>query len=261
MCEEKRKSDKLPGKSSDRKIVQQVAGQLPVGYAELLESLKKRIRESRIKAALSVNRELVLLYWHIGQEILRRQREGGWGAKVIDRLAQDLRREFPEMKGFSARNLLFMRGFAEAYPDEEMVKQLVSQIPWGHIIRLLQKVKDPAERTWYIQQTIEYGWSRAVLVHQIESDLYHRHGKAVTNFERALPPPQSDLARELVKDPYNLEFLDIAGEASERELERSLLDHLRDFLLELGKGFAFVGNQYHLEVGQALLIKRFLAFV
>ena len=249
MSERKRKSAKLPEKSNDGKIVQQVAGQLPVDYAELLEGLKKRIREARVKASLSVNRELVRLYWEIGQEILRRQREGGWGAKVIDRLAQDLRREFPEMKGLSRSNLFYMRAFAEAYPNEQFVQQLAGLLPWWHNVIIFTRVKDPAAREWYIRACIEHGWSRAVLVHQIESDLYGRQGRALTNFDQALPAPQSDLARELVKDPYNLEFLDIAGEVSERELERSLLDHLKDFLLELGKGFAFVGNQYHLEVG------------
>ena len=234
--------------ADERRKVQEPLAQLPAGYAELLEDLKARIRSAQVKAALSVNRELVLLYWQIGREILQRQQQEGWGAKVIERLAQDLQREFPEMKGFSTRNLLFMRGFAEAYPDEAIVKQLVSQIPWGHLIRLLQKVKDLAERTWYIQQTIEHGWSRNVLVHQIESGLYERQGKAITNFERTLPAPQSDLARSLIKDPYVFDFLTLGPQAQERDLERSLLEHLRDFLLELGRGFAFVGSQYRLEV-------------
>ena len=232
-----------------RRKVQQAAAQLPPGYAELLEDLKARIRKAQIKAALSANRELVLLYWQIGREILKRQREEGWGAKVIDRLAQDLRREFPEMKGLSPRNLKYMRAFAEAYPDERFVQQFVAQIPWGHNCVLLDKVKDPTERVWYIQQTIEHGWSRNVLVHQIESGLYHRQGKAITNFERTLPAPQSDLARSLIKDPYVFDFLSLGPEAQERELERALLEHLRDFLLELGMGFAFVGSQYRLEVG------------
>jgi predicted nuclease of restriction endonuclease-like (RecB) superfamily len=228
---------------------QQPAAQLPAGYAELLESLKARIREAQVRAALSVNRELVLLYWHIGREILQRQEREGWGAKVIDRLALDLRREFPEMKGFSPRNLKYMRAFAEAWPDEQIVQQAAAQIPWFHNVVLLEKVKDPAARLWYAQQTIEHGWSRNVLVHQIESKLYQRQGKAITNFERTLPAPQSDLARSLIKDPYVFDFLSLGPGAQERDLERALLNHVRDFLLELGKGFAFVGSQYRLDVG------------
>jgi predicted nuclease of restriction endonuclease-like (RecB) superfamily len=228
---------------------QQPSALLPAGYAELLESLKGRIREAQVRAALSVNRELVLLYWHIGREILHRQQREGWGAKVIDRLALDLRREFPEVKGFSPRNLKYMRAFAEAWPDEQIVQEALAQITWYHNITLLEKVKDPTERLWYVQQTFEHGWSRNVLMHQIESKLYERHGRAITNFERTLPAPQSDLAQSLIKDPYVFDFLTLGPKAQERDLERALLNHLRDFLLELGKGFAFVGSQYRLEVG------------
>ncbi len=232
-----------------KRIVRQPVASLPSGYAELLEDLKARIRQAQVRAALSVNRELVLLYWHIGREILRRQTQEGWGAKVIDRLAEDLRREFPEIKGFSPRNLKYMRAFAEAWPDEQIVQEVLAQITWYHNIALLETVKDPIERLWYAQQTIEHGWSRNVLVHQIESSLYGRQGKAVTNFELTLPAPQSDLARSLLKDPYVFDFLSLGPEAQERELERALLKHLRDFLLELGKGFALVGSQYRLDVG------------
>jgi len=222
---------------------------LPTGYGELLENLKSRIRTARVQAALSVNRKLVLLYWHIGKEILQKQEQEGWGTKVIDRLALDLAREFPEMKGFSPRNLKYMRAFAEAWPDEQIVQDVLAQITWYHNITLLEKVKDPPERLWYVEQTIEHGWSRNVLVHQIESKLYERQGKAITNFERTLPSPQSDLARSLLKDPYVFDFLSLGPEVQERDLERALLNHLRDFLLELGKGFAFVGMQYRLDVG------------
>ena len=222
---------------------------LLTGYAEFLADLKERIRKARIKAALSANRELVLLYWEIGRMILERQRKEGWGSKVIDRLAQDLRREFPDLKGFSARNLKYMRAFAEAYPDKKFVQEVLAQITWYHNITLLEKVKDPKERIWYIQQTIEHGWSRNVLVHQIESGLYHRKGKAITNFDRTLPAPQSDLAREVLKDPYVFDFLGLTEDIRERELERQLIARIRDFLLELGVGFAFVGSQVHLEVG------------
>lgn len=217
-------------------------------YESFLQALKERIRNSQLQAAQAVNRELNGLYWHIGQEILDRQKKQGWGSKVIEKLAKDLKREFPDMSGFSRSNLLYMRAFAEAYPDEQIVQQLVGQIPWGHNLRILDHVKDPQERLWYVQQTIENGWSRNVLVHQIESGLYRRLGGAVTNFDRVLPQPQSDLAQQILKDPYNFSFLSLGKEALERELERSLVDHIRDFLLELGVGFSFLGSQYPLEV-------------
>lgn len=222
---------------------------LPTGYDEFLRELKERIRSAQVRAALAINGELVLLYWQIGREILSRQQQQGWGAKVISQLAKDLKKAFPEMKGFSPRNLKYMRAFAEAYPDETFMQQLAAQIPWFHNCVLLDKLKDAAERQWYIQKTIEYGWSRSILVHQIELRLYHRQGKATTNFERTLPKPQSELAKQVLKDPYNFDFLSLGDKAWERELEKALLEHIRDFLLELGVGFAFVGNQYHLEVG------------
>jgi predicted nuclease of restriction endonuclease-like (RecB) superfamily len=178
-----------------------------------------------------------------------RQREDGWRTGVIARLAADLRRTFPEMTGLSARNLGYMKSFAEAYPSHEILQQLVAKLPWGHNVRLLDAVKEPSERAWYAHQSLEHGWSRNVLVHQIESGLFHRQGRAVTNFSRTLPSPQSELAQQLIKDPYNFDFLSIGEDMLERELERGLLDHLRSTILELGKGFAFVGSQYHLEVG------------
>jgi predicted nuclease of restriction endonuclease-like (RecB) superfamily len=218
-------------------------------YAELLRNLKERIRAAQVRASLSVNRELVLLYWQIGRDILARQEAQGWGSKVIDRLAGDLLREFPEMKGFSSRNLKYMRALAEAYGDERFVQQAVAQIPWGHNVRILDYVKDAAEREWYIRQTVQNGWSRDVLVHHIESNLYRRQGKAITNFDRTLPPLQSDLAHQVLKDPYTFDFLSLDREARERDFERGLIEHLRAFLLELGVGFAFVGSQVHLDVG------------
>lgn len=218
------------------------------GYGELLEGLKARIRSVQVRAALAVNLEMVLLYWQIGREILVRQGEQGWGARVVARLAGDLRREFPEMTGLSRTNLLYMRAFADAYP-EAIVQQLVGRIPWGHNLTLLDKLDDPEVRAWYAARTLEHGWSRNVLVHQIASRLHERQGIAVTNFGRTLPSPQSDLARELVRDPYHFDFLQLGPAARERDLERALLVHLRAFLLELGVGFAFVGNQYRLEVG------------
>lgn len=219
------------------------------GYDIFLNDVKTRIRTAQVKAKLAVNQELVLLYWQIGREILTRQQQQGWGAKVIDQLSKDLQQDFPEVKGFSARNLKYMRAFAQAYEDEQIVQQLVAQIPWGHNRYLLDKIKDPEVRQWYILKTIENGWSRSVLVHQIESDLHKRQGSAITNFDRVLPQPQSDLAQALLKDPYHLEFLGIAEEVQERDLENALLHHMRDFLLELGVGFAFLGNQYPLTIG------------
>lgn len=222
---------------------------LPQGeYESFFQSLKERIQLAQLQAALSINRELSLLYWHIGREILQRQQQQGWGAKVIERLAKYLKREFPEMSGFSRSNLLNMRAFAEAYPDEQLIQNLVGQIPWGHNMKILERVKNPAERVWYIQQTIEHGWSRNVLVHQIESGLHDRWGSAVTNFDRVLPQTQSDLAVQILKDPYNFSFLSFDREVQERELEKSLVDHIRDFLLEMGVGFSFLGSQYSIEV-------------
>jgi len=218
------------------------------GYGELLEDLKARIRNAQVHAAVAVNRELVHLYWQIGREILVRQQAAGWGAKVVDRLSTDLRREFPEMSGLSRTNLLYMRAFAAAYPDESIVPQAVGQIPWGHNRTLLDKLNDAEERVWYAENAVQHGWSRAVLVHHIESGLHARKGRAITNFKQALPQPQSDLARHLLKDPYHFDFLTLGPDARERDLEQGLIQHLRDFLLELGVGFAFVGSQYPLDV-------------
>ena len=219
------------------------------GYASLLAELKERIRTARLRAAVAVNEELILLYWSIGRDILDRQTAAGWGARVIDRLAADLRRDFPEMTGLSSRTLKYMRAFAEAFPEREIVQQVVARLPWGHGIKLVETAKSPEQRIWYARQAAEHGWSRSVLVHQIDSDLFGRQGKAVTNFARTLPAPQSDLAQELIKDPYSFDFLSLGPETTERELEKGLLEHLRALILELGKGFAFVGSQYHLEVG------------
>ncbi len=221
---------------------------LPSDYPQFLSELKTQILNARTRAVLSVNRELILLYWQIGSRILERQAQAGWGAKIIEQLARDLKSAFPDMRGLSRTNLLYMRAFAEAYPDQQIVQQLVGQLPWGHNIRLLDQVKDPSVREWYIKACIQNGWSRAVLEHQIETQLHTRQGKAINNFERALPSPQSELAQQLFNDPMNLEFLTLHDAALERELEQGLLAHLKAFMLELGVGFAFVGSQYHLEV-------------
>ncbi|MCI0490535.1 MAG: PDDEXK nuclease domain-containing protein [Blastocatellia bacterium] len=245
----------MPTKKKQQKAekpVRRPASDLFAGYEEFLSDLKTRIRSSQIKAALSVNREMIELYWEIGKGIVERQEKAGWGNAVLDRLSKDLIHTFPEIKGFSRANLYRMRAFYLAYRNQsEFVAQLVRQIPWGHNLIVFEKLKDPAEREWYMQNTIEYGWSRAVLVHQIETKLYQRQAKAekTTNFELTLPPPQSDLVQQTLKDPYIFDFLTLGKEAHERDLERALVDKIRDFLLELGAGFAFMGSQYHLEVG------------
>ena len=219
-------------------------------YAIVLEELKSKIRRAQQKAALSVNKELIFLYWDIGTTILEQQTKQGWGAKVIDSLSRDLNKNFPSMTGFSSRNLKYMRKLAETYPDRKFVQQLVAQIPWGHNVRILDYIKIPKERFWYIQQTIRNGWSRNVLIHQIESGLYKRQKGAhkITNFRKVLPAPQSDLAYQIIKDPYIFDFLTIKQDVKELELQRELLRHITKFLLELGSGFAFVGSQYHLKV-------------
>jgi predicted nuclease of restriction endonuclease-like (RecB) superfamily len=228
---------------------------LPSGYAELLADLKRHIGTAQVRAAVAVNRELVELYWRIGREIVERQEREGWGKGVIERLARDLQVAFPGLQGFSPSNVWRMRAFflGHARGGEELQgagpPEFATTLPWGHNVVLVEKVKDPSERLWYAQQAIANGWSRAVLVHQIDTDLHARQGQALNNFDRTLPAPQSDLAKQVLKDPYTFDFLTLAAGAHERDLERALLARLRDFLVELGVGFAFVGSQYHLEVG------------
>ncbi|NOT85830.1 MAG: DUF1016 domain-containing protein [Methylococcaceae bacterium] len=221
----------------------------PSGYPDWLAELKSRIHSSQQRATLAVNRELVLLYWQIGQDILTRQAEQGWGTKVIERLAHDLRAAFPEMKGFSPRNLKYMRAFAESWPDAEFVQVVLAQLPWYHQLALLDKLPDAQTRHWYAAKAIEHNWSRNMLVIQIESRLLERSGNALTNFDSRLPKPLSDLARESLKDPYRFDFLGITDEAQERDIETALVKHVTEFLLELGAGFAFVGRQVLLDVG------------
>ena len=217
-------------------------------YAALIQTLKTEISQARIRAHLSVNKEMISLYWRIGSQILERQDKEGWGTKVIEHISNDLRKEFPEMKGLSARNLVYMQTFAKAYLDFPITQAALAQITWYHNITLLDKIKDYEERIWYAKETAKNGWSRNVMVAQIQTGLYNRQGKSINNFKSTLPAAQSDLAQSIIKDPYNLEFLDIQGKIHERELEGKLIDHIRNFLLELGQGFAFIGNQYHIEL-------------
>lgn len=221
---------------------------LPSDYKDILKNLKDQIRTAQIKSAFRVNQELVVLYWKIGQTILQRQEYEGWGAKIIDRLSQDLTKSFPDMKGFSPRNLKYMRAFAESYPNLKFVQGVLAQLTWYHNIALLEKVADQKIRLWYAQKAIENGWSRNILAIQIERNLYKRQGKAITNFKIRLPQPQSDLAENVLKDPYVFDFLSVGDKAHEREIERDLVKHITNFLLELGAGFSFVGRQYHLEI-------------
>ncbi len=223
---------------------------LPNGYPEFLEEIVGRIARSQTRAALAVSRELVLLYWSIGAEILVRQKAEGWGAKVVDRLGRDLQARFPGVEGFSPRNLKYMRSLAEAWPDPEIVPQRVALLPWGHVRLLLDRVKEPAARDWYLAEAVEHGWSRDILAHMVKGQLHEREGKALTNFKSTLPPAGSDMAEQVLRDPYNFDFLTLAFPLKERELERGLLVHLRDLLLELGRGFAFVGSQVPIEVGE-----------
>ena len=221
----------------------------PEGYGDWLTDLKSRIHAAQQRSTLAVNRELVLLYWQIGRDILSRQAEQGWGAKVIERLAHDLRAAFPDMKGFSRANLMYMRAFAEAWPDAAIVQQAVGQLPWGHNLVLLTRLKDTQQRLAYAHGAIAHGWSRNVLNIHIETRRLERSGQAITNFVERLPAAGTDLARQTLKDPYLFDFLGVGKEADEREIEAALVRHITEFLLELGAGFAFVGRQVHVEVG------------
>jgi len=223
--------------------------ELPEGYTGFLVEIKEQIKQERLKAVISANSALVLMYWNIGRSILNRQNREGWGAKVIDRLSVDLKYEFPEMNGFSSRNLKYMRKFAECWPDISIVQELLAQISWYHNLALLEKLKDQNLRLWYADQSIENGWSRNILAMQIESKLHKRIGQTANNFEIALPPDDSDMANQIFKDPYLFDFLGTAEVRKESELENKLIEHLEKFLLELGQGFAFVGRQVHMEVG------------
>ena len=221
----------------------------PAVYGQLLNDVKDRIRSARVTAAFAINRALIELYWEIGNEIRVRERAEGWGAKVKTRLATDLRREFPDMTGLSRANLHYMRAFAEAWPIDAhaIVQQPVGQLPWGQNISLLTKLKDRESRLWYAQKAIEHGWSRPVLEAQIATGLRERRGRAISSFGHALPPADSELVRDAIKDPYHFEFLALGSEANE-DLERALLSDVESFLMEMGRGFALVGRQWPLRI-------------
>ncbi|AKT40301.1 PDDEXK nuclease domain-containing protein [Chondromyces crocatus] len=224
---------------------------LPADYAGLLRELKGRIRSTQAKAAVLVNRALIDLYLHIGRRLAEQESKKGWGEKVVEKLASDLRAAFPSIRGFSRSNLFHMRQVYLAWADaDESVQQLVGLIPWGHHLLLVARVQKPAIRIWYLQQAVVHGWSRAVLTFQIESRLHKRQGKALSNFEQTLLSPQSELAQQTLKDPYIFDFLSLGPDIQERQLEQALVVHVQRFLLELGVGFAFVGRQVHLAVGE-----------
>lgn len=224
------------------------------GYKDWLTDIKLRVRNAQIKAALSVNTELLKLYWSIGEDVAVKQKKAKWGEGLIDQLSKDLSAEFPDMKGFSRRNLMYVQKWYLFYSGEksELVQQvvaLITQIPWGHNIAIISQCDNIEEALFYVKKTVAHGWSRSVLVHQMESGLHQRSGKAITNFSLTLPKPQSDQAHETLKDPYVFDFLTMSDEYNERDLEKGLVDHLAKFLLELGAGFAFIGKQYYIQVG------------
>lgn len=217
-------------------------------YLATIEQVKREINSAQYRMALHVNADLILLYHRIGC-VINEHKE--WGNKFIDNLATDLRIEFPNSRGYSVRNLKYMAKFAQTYPDREFVQQAVAQIPWGHNIVLLDKLSNPDERAWYIEACQKNGWSRAVLVHQIESGLYQRQvlTEKVSNFEARLPAPHSEFAIQTMKDPYVFDFIPFREDMVERDIEEALVRDVTKLLLELGTGFAFLGNQYHLNVG------------
>ena len=221
---------------------------MPDDYAATLDELKRQVHAARFAAQRKVNAELLLLWWHIGHTIIERQQREAWGSGVLKRLADDLRAEFPSMKGFSLANLKSMRRFAETWPLDAIGQQPVGQLPWGHIVMLMERLKDGTSRDWYASKAAHHGWTRAVLHHQITTALHDREAAAPTNFAGALSQPDSELAQQITRDPYALDFLAVDGDAPERQLEERLVDRIVDTLRELGPGFAFVGRQVHFDV-------------
>jgi predicted nuclease of restriction endonuclease-like (RecB) superfamily len=255
---------------------------LPKTYPPLLAELKSRVRSTQVRAALAASAELIGLYWHVGSLIARAQTDEGWGQAVIPRLAVDLQKEFPDTQGFSERNIGRMIAFYREYPDlfsnlpqavanlpagesslilpqaaaqlaisdsTPILPQLAAKLPWFHHVILIERVKNRADRFWYMQQAVTHGWSRSILSAQIAAKAHRSAGKAITNFSETLPSPQSDLAQQTLKDPYLFDFLTLATAARERDLEQGLIDHIQKFLVTLGVGFAFVGRQVNLSVG------------
>lgn len=227
-------------------------------YGRLLASIKSKIRSAQIKALISVNKAVLSLYWDIGEMIIKKQVEAKWGDFLVEKLAIDLRGEFPNMKGFSRRNLFYIKQWVQFYTGKtrlvqqpvaltRKVQQLAGQIPWGHNVLVISKAKSLEEAEFYLKETITHNWSRSVLAIHIEADDFRRKGKLASNFHLTLPAPQSDLTREMLKDPYNFDFLCLNDDALEREIEDALTTHITRFLLELGAGFAFVGRQYNLQ--------------
>jgi len=223
--------------------------EMDASYNALHDSIIARVKETRLRFVIQANKEMIALYWHIGSEILRRQESEGWGASVIDRLSEDLKEAFPEMGGFSARNLGSMKRFASVWRESSILQQAVAKLQWRSIILLLSKLDDNNLRERYAQAALEYGWSSNVLWHMIDMRHIERKGQAVTNFSSALPPVDSDMAVQTFKDPYLFDFIGTAQARREAEVERALVEHMEKFLLELGQGFAFVGRQVHMEVG------------
>lgn len=260
MSPDKKKSSKRVYPQSDRKQrggvdrsvmfpIPSSASEMPTEYADWFADLKNCIRQEQLRVVLASNTVFILLYWDIGNRILDKQNSQGWGAKVIDRLAVDLHEAFPDMKGFSPRNLKYMRKFAVAWPERAIVQQCVAQLPWRHNILLLEKLSSVTERLWYAGKTLEHGWSYDILAFQIQTQAYHRLGQAQNNFPATLPPIDSDMAVQVFKDPYLFDFLGTDAPRREAELEQGLIDHIQKFLIELGQGFAFVGRQVLLELG------------
>lgn len=250
---EKNNKRKAMGKSKDNVIipVSESLSLMPEGYKVFIADIKERILIERLKTVLSANSAMIMLYWDIGKLILDRQKSEGWGTKVIDRISFDLKENFPEMSGFSPRNLKYMRKFAESWVDRELVQRSVALIPWRSNITLLDKLSDQDLRLWYAKKTLELGLGKDMLVFQIETKLHLREGASINNFKVALPPSDSDLTSQVFKDPYVFDFLGTADPRKEAELEQKLIDHVQKFLLELGQGFAFVGRQVRMEVGDS----------
>lgn len=246
------RKDRIINRKKPRDICFPVAptiSEMSESYLDMRDSVVKHIKESRLHLVLQANSGMIMLYWNIGNEILQRQKAEGWGAKVIDRLSRDLSEEFPEMKGFSPRNLGSMKKFASCWTNQEILQQVVAKIPWRSNIVLLDKLPDQESRLWYARKLLENGWSSNILDIMIGANLIERQGKAVNNFEIALPPQDSDMAAQIFKDPYLFDFLGTDAPRREAEVERALIGHIEKFLLELGQGFAFVGRQVHLELG------------